>query len=47
MSHADAQWTAETLFTWAVCEPTTGELLAEQITTGRPPALTAGLDPLR
>lgn len=27
--------------------PLTGELLAEEITTGRPPALTAGLDPLR
>lgn len=27
--------------------PLTGELLAEQITTGRAPALTAGLDPLR
>ncbi len=26
---AIAHWHAETLFTWAVCEPTTGELLAE------------------
>ncbi len=26
---AAAQWDSETLFTWAVCEPTTGELLAE------------------
>ncbi|MDG4664213.1 hypothetical protein [Mycobacterium sp. 236(2023)] len=24
-----AHWDSETLFTWAVCEPTTGELLAE------------------
>jgi hypothetical protein len=24
-----AQWSAETRYTWAVCEPTTGELLAE------------------
>ena len=29
VSQANAQWTAETLFTWAICEPTTGELLAE------------------
>lgn len=26
---AAAQWESETRFTWAVCEPTTGELLAE------------------
>ena len=25
---ADAGWAAETRFTWAVCEPTTGELIA-------------------
>jgi len=24
-----AQWAADTTYTWAVCEPTTGELLAE------------------
>ncbi|KWX57717.1 hypothetical protein [Mycobacterium sp. NAZ190054] len=24
-----AQWSSETLYSWAVCEPTTGELLAE------------------
>lgn len=24
-----AQWDSETLYSWAVCEPTTGELLAE------------------
>ncbi len=24
-----AQWASETLYSWAVCEPTTGELLAE------------------
>ncbi|MGB8209279.1 MAG: hypothetical protein WCF69_17055 [Mycobacterium sp.] len=24
-----AQWSADTSYTWAVCEPTTGELLAE------------------
>lgn len=29
VEQALAQWTSETLFTWAVCEPTTGELLAE------------------
>lgn len=29
VSQAIAHWHAETLFTWAVCEPTTGELLAE------------------
>ncbi|MEW5811315.1 MAG: hypothetical protein AB1925_17895 [Actinomycetota bacterium] len=29
VSQAAAQWDSETLFTWAVCEPTTGELLAE------------------
>ena len=25
----DGQWLDDTLYTWAVCEPTTGELLAE------------------
>jgi len=29
VNEAAAQWDSETLFTWAVCEPTTGELLAE------------------
>jgi len=29
VNQAATQWDAETLFTWAVCEPTTGELLAE------------------
>ena len=24
-----AQWTSDTTYSWAVCEPTTGELLAE------------------
>jgi hypothetical protein len=26
-----AHWTSDTCYTWAVCEPTTGELLAEVI----------------
>lgn len=25
----EAQWASETFYSWAVCEPTTGELLAE------------------
>ena len=25
----DAQWASDTFYSWAVCEPTTGELLAE------------------
>ena len=29
VKHALAQWDSETLYSWAVCEPTTGELLAE------------------
>ena len=29
VGEAAAHWESETLFTWAVCEPTTGELLAE------------------
>ncbi|QZT58402.1 MULTISPECIES: hypothetical protein [Mycolicibacterium] len=29
VDHLAAQWTSETLYSWAVCEPTTGELLAE------------------
>lgn len=26
-----AQWESDTLYSWAVCEPTTGELLAEVV----------------
>ena len=29
VSRRAAQWDADTLYSWAVCEPTTGELLAE------------------
>jgi hypothetical protein len=29
ITHCTAQWAADTGYTWAVCEPTTGELLAE------------------
>ncbi|AFM16072.1 hypothetical protein Mycch_1264 [Mycolicibacterium chubuense NBB4] len=29
VSSLAAQWDSETLYSWAVCEPTTGELLAE------------------
>jgi hypothetical protein len=29
IAHCSAHWTADTRYTWAVCEPTTGELLAE------------------
>ncbi|MDW5611073.1 hypothetical protein [Mycolicibacterium sp. D5.8-2] len=29
VDHLAAQWSSETLYSWAVCEPTTGELLAE------------------
>ena len=29
VSRRTAQWTSETLYSWAVCEPATGELLAE------------------
>ena len=29
VEHSAAQWDSETLCSWAVCEPTTGELLAE------------------
>lgn len=27
----NAQWASETRYTWAVCEPTTGEMLAEVV----------------
>ncbi|BCI52078.1 hypothetical protein NIIDNTM18_13560 [Mycolicibacterium litorale] len=29
VGRADADWLADARYTWAVCEPTTGELLAE------------------
>jgi hypothetical protein len=29
ITHADARWSADTGYTWAVCDVTTGELLAE------------------
>jgi hypothetical protein len=29
VTRCTAGWASETSFTWAVCEPTTGELLAE------------------
>ncbi len=29
VARCDAQWAAGTGYTWAVCEPTTGEMLAE------------------
>lgn len=29
VARADAQWSADTCYSWAVCEVTTGELLAE------------------
>ncbi len=29
VEHLAALWDSETLYSWAVCEPTTGELLAE------------------
>ncbi len=29
VEQAAAQWDSETLYSWAVCEPTTGELIAE------------------
>lgn len=29
VTHCSARWTSDTGYTWAVCEPTTGELLAE------------------
>ena len=38
VTRRDAQWASDTCYTWAVCEPTTGELLAEVILD--PPAAT-------
>ena len=29
VARSDAQWAADSRYSWAVCEPTTGELLAE------------------
>jgi hypothetical protein len=29
VAHCAARWSADTGYSWAVCEPTTGELLAE------------------
>jgi len=29
VTHCGARWASDTGYTWAVCEPTTGELLAE------------------
>jgi hypothetical protein len=29
IAHCTAQWLVDTGYTWAVCEPTTGEMLAE------------------
>ena len=29
VTHCSKRWTSDTGYTWAVCEPTTGELLAE------------------
>ncbi|OBI49846.1 hypothetical protein A5707_15875 [Mycobacterium kyorinense] len=29
VARSAAQWSSDTCYTWAVCEPTTGELLAE------------------
>jgi hypothetical protein len=29
VAHGDAQWAADSSYSWAVCEVTTGELLAE------------------
>jgi hypothetical protein len=31
VTRRSAQWTSDTCYTWTVCEPTTGELLAEVI----------------
>ncbi|MCT7660867.1 hypothetical protein [Mycobacterium deserti] len=31
VSTCSAQWASDTRYTWAVCEPTTGEMLAEVI----------------
>ena len=29
VTHCSARWASDTVYTWAVCEPTSGELLAE------------------
>jgi hypothetical protein len=29
IARSDAQWATDSRYSWAVCEPTTGELLAE------------------
>jgi hypothetical protein len=29
VTRRDAQWASDAMYSWAVCEPTTGELLAE------------------
>lgn len=29
VARSDAHWASETRYTWAVCEPTTGEMVAE------------------
>lgn len=29
VTRRDAEWASDTVYSWAVCEPTTGELLAE------------------
>lgn len=31
VTRREAQWASDTCYTWAVCEPTTGELLAEVV----------------
>jgi hypothetical protein len=35
VTHCSARWTSDTGYTWAVCEPTTGELLATATPTQR------------
>jgi hypothetical protein len=54
-----AQWSADTRYSWAVCEPTTGELLAEvtldphtgaiatRARAGHAPAATAAAESVR
>ena len=40
VARCTAQWSSDTSYSWAVCEPTTGELLAEvtlDLETGRSP----------
>ncbi|MGE2836600.1 hypothetical protein [Mycobacterium sp. SMC-4] len=45
VENAAAQWRSETRFTWAVCEPTTGELLAEVTLDPATRAVTARCRP--